>query len=320
MMQIFLYTLSFIIGLIFIIYGGNLLVKTALKISHITGIPEILIGATIVSLATTLPELTVTVLSSAGNLSDLAVGNAIGSVLFNLLFIIGICIFFSPQKVDKNNIKKNFYILFLTTLFLLILGIFNLHSFLTGIVLILTFIIFFIINIISANKKILIEGLEIHKTPVIKNPQKELFFVSLAFIIGATIITFGAKLLVTHGENIAHILNISEHIIGVTIVAIGTSLPELVTAINSIKLKSTNIAIGNTFGANILSTTLLIGTTSLMSGNLSIDKNITFIALPLILISLLLIYIPISKHGKTVKSQGLLLLIMFLIYYSSLFF
>lgn len=319
-MKIFLYILFFAIGLVFIIFGGNTLVKNALKISKITGIPEILIGATIVSLATTLPELTVTVFSSAGNLSDLAVGNAIGSVLFNLLFIIGICLFFSPQKVDAKNIKKNFYILLCTIIFLFILGVFNLYNIITGLILVLTFIIFFIINIIDANQKVLIEGLEIHKTEIIKNPKRELIKISLAFILGATFITFGAKLLVTHGENIAHVLGLSEHIIGVTIVAIGTSLPELVTAINSIKLKSTNIAVGNTFGANILSTTLLVGTTSMMSENLQVDNNITFIALPIILLSMLLIYIPIAKHGRTFKKQGLLLLTMFLIYYASLFF
>lgn len=319
-MKIFLYILFFIIGLIFIIFGGNMLVKNALKISKITGIPEILIGATIVSLATTLPELTVTVFSSAGNLSDLAVGNAIGSVLFNLLFIIGICIFFSPQKIDAKNIKKNFYILFATIIFLFIFGSINLLNVVTGLILAIAFVLFFIVNIFDANKKVLIEGLEIHQTPIIPHPKRELLKISFAFVLGATFVTFGAKLLVTHGENIAHILGLSEHIIGVTIVAIGTSLPELVTAINSIKLKSTNIAIGNTFGANILSTTLLVGTTSIMSGNLQMENNIIFIALPIILISMLLIYIPIAKYGRTFKKQGLLLLIMFIIYYSSLFF
>jgi len=319
-MKIFLYILFFIIGLIFIIFGGNMLVKNALKISKITGIPEILIGATIVSLATTLPELTVTVFSSAGNLSDLAVGNAIGSVLFNLLFIIGICIFFSPQKIDAKNIKKNFYILFATIIFLFIFGSMNLLNVVTGLILVIAFVLFFIVNIFDANKKVLIEGLEIHQTPIIPHPKRELLKISFAFVLGSTFVTFGAKLLVTHGENIAHILGLSEHIIGVTIVAIGTSLPELVTAINSIKLKSTNIAIGNTFGANILSTTLLVGTTSIMSGNLQMENNIIFIALPIILISMLLIYIPIAKYGRTFKKQGLLLLIMFIIYYSSLFF
>ena len=319
-MKIFLYILFFIIGLIFIIFGGNMLVKNALKISKITGIPEILIGATIVSLATTLPELPVTVFSSAGNLSDLAVGNAIGSVLFNLLFIIGICIFFSPQKIDAKNIKKNFYILFATIIFLFIFGSINLLNVVTGLILVIAFVLFFIVNIFDANKKVLIEGLEIHQTPIIPHPKRELLKISFAFVLGATFVTFGAKLLVSHGENIAHILGLSEHIIGVTIVAIGTSLPELVTAINSIKLKSTNIAIGNTFGANILSTTLLVGTTSIMSGNLQMENNIIFIALPIILISMLLIYIPIAKYGRTFKKQGLLLLIMFIIYYSSLFF
>lgn len=318
-MKALLFSLLFIIGLAFIIYGGNMLVRNALKISKITGIPEILIGATIVSLATTLPELSVTVFSSVGNLNDLAIGNAIGSVLFNLLFIIGLCVFFSPQKVDAKNIRKNFFILLFTCLYLLILGIFNFLNLFTGISLIVIFITFFVINIIDANRKIKIEGIQVQAVP--KNYKKQLVVVILAFMLGALFITVGAKMLVSSGENIAHLLGISEHIIGVTIVAMGTSLPELVTAINSIRLHSTNIAIGNTLGANILSSTLLVGTTTIMNGNtLHLEKNIIWIALPVIILSLLVLYIPIARKGKTNRIQGIILLTMFLIYYLTLLF
>lgn len=318
-MKVILYLLLFLIGLVFIIYGGNMLVRNALKISKITGIPEILIGATIVSLATTLPELSVTVFSSANNLNDLALGNAIGSVLFNLLFIIGLCVFFSPQKVDAKNIQKNFFILLSTCLYLFILGALNFLNLFTGLSLIVIFFTFFVINIIDANRKIKIEGIQIQAVP--KNYKKQLLIVVLAFILGAIFITLGAKLLVSNGENIAHYLGISEHIIGVTIVAMGTSLPELVTAINSIKLHSTNIAIGNTLGANILSSTLLVGTTTIMNGsNLIFESNITFIALPVIILSLLVLYIPIARKGKTNRIQGVILLTMFLIYYLTLLF
>ena len=124
-----------------------------------------------------------------------------------------------------------------------------------------------------------------------------------------------------NGSNLARILSISDHVIGVTIVAIGTSLPEVVTAISSIKHKCTSLAIGNTIGANILSSTLLVGTTAIISEKtLKFDSNITSFALPLLLVAMLLIYLPISKYNKTKKSQGIILLILSLIYYITLIF
>lgn len=319
-MELTLSLLLFIFGLIFIIIGGNILVKNAIKISKITGVSEIIIGATIVSLATTLPELSVTIFSSASNLNSIAVGNAIGSVIFNLTFILGLCLFFMPHKLKSRSIRLNFYLLSFCIVFLFILGLTNNLNAISGIFLLLLFVLYFSLNIYEAYKKVnaLNENVKIQKP--IKINKNSLIFVGFAFIVGAGIITFGAKLLVSNGERLASLCNISEHVIGVTIIAIGTSLPELVTAISSIKYKSTNIAVGNTLGANVLSTTLLIGTASIINKNLQFNMNILFLALPLILLSMFIIYIPVKKHQKTFKWQGIVLLLLFFIYYSTLFF
>lgn len=316
--MIFAVVSLFSLGLVFIIFGGNQLVKNALKISEITGVPEMMIGATIVSLATTLPELSVTVFSSMDNLIGIAVGNAVGSMMFNLTFIIGICILFYPQFCNKNNLRKNFYILLFSTISIFVFGVTSSISKIEGCVLLFVFITFFVSNIIDVTKKIKAEGI-VKVNKVID--KKRLLYVGLMFVIGSFFVFLGGKLLVDNGERIARLLNLSEHIIGVTIVAIGTSLPELVTGISSIKYKSTSLAIGNTIGANVLSSTLLIGATAVISKQpLTFDKNITFIALPILIISMLITYIPISKHNKTFRFQGVLLLLFSLIYYSSLFF
>ncbi len=317
-MHIFLTIMFFLCGLILIIIGGNVLVRNAIKISEITGIPEILVGATIVSLATTLPELSVTVFSSLDNVSSLAVGNAVGSIIFNLFFILGLCLFVSPQKVDTRNIKKNFYILFSTIVLLIIFGATNFLNIWTGFFLISICIYFFIMNIKNALKEIGKTEIVVYSIP--KNYKKQMFLIVLGFIFGSSTIALGAKALVIHGEALARLINLSEHVVGITFIAVGTSLPELVTAINGIRLKATNIAIGTTLGANILSTTLLLGTLSIINdGTLSFAPAITFFALPFILFSILIIYLPIAIKGKTFKSQGLILLILFILYYITLF-
>lgn len=317
-MILFFCILLFIIGLALIIIGGDILVKNSIKICKITGIPQILIGATILSLATTLPELCVTVFSSVGNLQSIAIGNAIGSVIFNLTFILGICLFFAPHKINRNSVTKNFLTLFFTIILIWIFALYNQLNKIFAIILLIIFICYFILNIIDANRRVLIENIRIEK--VEEKVFKKLIPVTICFIFGASLITTGAKLLVDNGERIAQFFNVSEHVIGVVFIAIGTSLPELVTAISSIRLKSTNLAIGNTFGANILATTLLLGTSAMMSSdNLIFNPNITYFAIPIILIAMLITYIPIYKKNQTFRWQGLGLLILFLIYYISVF-
>lgn len=321
-MEIFVTVLLIICGLVLIIYGGNLLVNNAVKISKLTGIPEAIIGATIVALATTLPELSVTVFSSMDNLNDMAIGNAIGSMLFNITFIIGICITFSPEYCNKKTIKKNFYILFLSIVFILIFGLTKGITKFEGWILIIVFIAYFVFNIFDVVKKVKIENFNMPIVKVVeKFDKKKLLAVAVAFIIGSFLVFFGGKLLVTNGSIMAKLLNLSDHIIGVTVVAIGTSLPEVVTSISSIKHKCTSLAIGNTIGANILSSTLLVGTTAIISKEtLFFDGNITNFALPLLLFAMLVIYIPISKHNKTNKRQGIVLLLLSIIYYITLIF
>ncbi len=306
--------LLFVVGLVIIIFGGNWLVSSAVKISDITGIPQALIGATIVSLATTLPELNVTIFSSIGNMSELAIGNAVGSIIFNLTFIVGIVLLFTKNKISKSSLGTNFYIMFFTIVALYIFGLFNIITKVVGMLLITVFLLFFVNNIIDANRKEAV--IETCKIVVPKEKVKSLWLVVLVFCISSFLVSLGAKLLVQNGAQIARLLSVSEHIIGVTIIAMGTSLPEVVTAISSIRQKSTSIAIGNTIGANILSGTLLVGLSAILEQNkLVMHDNIVHVALPMILISSLILYIPIAMNKKIYKVQGITLLALFVIYY-----
>lgn len=294
-----------------------MLVGSASKISDITGIPQSLIGATIVSLATTLPELNVVIFSSLGGHNSLAIGNSVGSIIFNLTFIVGIVLLFTKNNIKLADLGNNFFIMFGTIMLIYILSLFNVMNKIAGMILLCVFLLYFINNIIDANKKgVVIESIQSVPKPIYKAKKYKLCWVIICFCVSSFLVSLGAKLLVSNGERIARILNVSEHIIGVTIIAMGTSLPEVVTAITSIRQKNTGIAIGNTIGANILSSTLLLGISAILEPNkLVLHSNITNVALPLIMLSSVIIYIPIHQNKKQYRLQGLLLIILFVIYY-----
>lgn len=316
--------LSILVGLVIIIFSGNFLVNNAIILSRITKIPEVMIGATVVSLATTLPELSVTIFSSIENADSLAMGNAIGSMVFNLTFIIGLCIAFLPQEIDAKNSKKNFIFLFVCLSLLFVIGSFNCMNIFYGIVLLIMCGYYLFSNFLDAKKRVSVDSVRLLysrvSTEKVNFSKKDAFKALIKLIIGSALVLVGAKVLISGCLKLAGEIGISHHIVGVTLVAIGTSLPELVTAISAIRKKATSIAVGNIIGANVLSCTLLVGATSVMNGGyLSFDKNITFFALPICAISLLLLYLPIRKHNVTKRYQGILLLILGVIYYATVF-
>lgn len=316
--------LSISIGLVIIIFSGNFLVNNAIILSRITKIPEVMIGATVVSLATTLPELSVTIFSSIENADSLAMGNAIGSMVFNLTFIIGLCIAFLPQEIDAKNSKKNFIFLFVCLSLLFVIGSFNCMNIFYGIVLLIMCGYYLFSNFLDAKKRVSVDSVRLLysrvSTEKLNFSKKDAFKALIKLIIGSALVLVGAKVLISGCLKLAGEIGISHHIVGVTLVAIGTSLPELVTAISAIRKKATSIAVGNIIGANVLSCTLLVGATSVMNGGyLSFDKNITFFALPICAFSLLLLYLPIRKHNVTKRYQGILLLILGVIYYATVF-
>lgn len=297
------------------IYGGSILVDSSVNISRATGIPEMVIGATVVSIATTLPELLVTVYSCFNGLPDLAIGNAVGSMLFNLTLIVGLCISFLPQKIDYKNTLLNISFLFISSLLFYIFIADGDFSRWQGLILIGVFIVSLICNIISGKKKVVEVSVKIFS-----NQSKESIWKNIAlFILGTALVSVGANFLVKYGEILAKSIGVDEHVIGVTVIAIGTSLPDLVTAINSIKLKKTSIAIGNTIGANIINSTLLVGMSSQFSKQqITITPNVIYFAMPMLFASLLILFLPIAIKKRTYRWQGIFLLCITIGYYLTL--
>ncbi|MFA6867037.1 MAG: calcium/sodium antiporter [Clostridia bacterium] len=314
----------FIVGLLLIIKGGDWFVDGSIWIAKKTGIPSLIIGATIVSIGTTIPEICVSVFSviksfgvtdpiAKQGLFEMSIGNAIGSMMCNIGVILAVVLLVRPPKTKGFSFNwKALYLTLCSTLLVIFSFLDGKLGMIEGIILLSLFCIFIIANVFEADKHIKKYGNEIsieEKAIVDKqNPAKMIAML----VFGAAAIALGANLLVDKGQALALIIGIPTQIIAITFVAIGTSLPELVTAITSIKKKDANIGIGNIIGANIINCTLLLGLASTISGSLPIDHITKTVGIFIMLTLTIIVLIPPLIKNRTYRWQGVLLLCTYL--------
>ena len=308
-MEIFLAIVILIASFALIIFGGDKFVDSSVGIAKKLKVPTPIIGATLVSIGTTIPELLVTIFSGSSDASGLAVGNALGSIIFNSCLIGGMLLVFVCLTIKKNVLPAFILLIFSV----LITGIMSINQKIVlaeSIILLVLFAIFVSINFISAKKN---PEVQIQST----NKEKSVWFYILMFVISATMIGVGAYFMVDKAKFLAHMVNISDTIIGLTIVSFGTSLPELITSISAIRKKEAGLGLGNIIGSNIINCTLLIGITGLfnVSDGLPISKDTLFVSLPVALLATLLLLLPTIIKKKTYKWQGVCLLCVYALYY-----
>ena len=325
----------FIIGLILIIKGGDVFVDASIWISEISGIPKAIIGATVVSFATTLPEMIVSFFAAAQGSVDMAIGNAVGSVTANLGLILGIAIVCLGMTIRRKDYLLKTVLMIGASIVIVISGFSGELGIIPSIFLMIIFIIAMIENIRGARKHklngqdFLNESIEDSMDGVIDDYEtnepeiegklsinrKDLIANITKFILGAVGIILGAQLLVDNGSELARIFGVPERIIGVTIIAVGTSLPEFVTTITAIVKKEGALSIGNILGANIIDLTLILPICALISGQaLPISPQSAAIDLPACLIIAVLSLIPTLIFKKFYRIQGVLVLACYVIY------
>jgi len=307
-----------ILGIFLLIKGGDYVVEVCSRLASLTGINEVLIGATVISLATTLPELTITVLGMSQNSNDLVVGNAFGTILVNICLVLGLSLcFMSLKRVNRQTQSK----LLFMSIMVLILGILTILNFLNvyvGITFIIIFLFYFI-KTFNDIKKDLIRKENIDAENPVEKPKattQEKVISVIKFLVGMLLIFAGAQIVINCSEQISTKLNISASFIGIIFVGIGTSLPELITSIISIKSKRLNFALGNVIGANIINLTLLFGLAMITNNATTIALSLhdIFTMLPAVIISTLILAVPILIKKRTYKWQGYTLISLYAIY------
>lgn len=308
-MNIFVCILILILGLIVVIVGGNYLVDVSSKICKITNLSEMLVGATLTSFATTLPEITISILATLQDSASIIVGDGFGTIIVNNCLILGLSLTFSGLKrISKQNINR-IVIMLTACIFVGIFALFNFLNLYSGLLLISLFVIY----IIYSSKDIKLQSKNNEKNKEKLN-KKEIIILVLKFVAGMLFIFAGAQFIVNSTENLALKLNIDSHIIAATIVSLGTSIPELATCIISIRRKRINLAIGNIIGANTVVLSFLFGLCSILSGTsgLNVSTNAVISTLPIMLMSTFVIATPIVINRRTYKYQGYALLSLYL--------
>ncbi len=308
-MDIAIAVVLLVVALFLVVKGGDVFVSSSAVLAKKAHIPQIIFGATFMSLATTFSELLIGIISSVHGTTDLAVGNAVGSALCNIGLVMAIGICFMPSKIGGGGVLK-YYLLICATIFVTIIAFFDEVNIWQAWVMIAITILFFVFNYIDA------KNMETHNKGKVDDIQRPLWLAIILFVLGAAAIGGGAYLLVDKVEYLSRVIGISEQFVGLTVVAIGTSLPELVTVITSLKKKTPYLAMGNVVGSNILNLTLILGVSRLVAWNdgMPITNETAFVSLPLTLLFTLILILPILFKKRTYRWQGIVLLCLYVIY------
>ena len=312
--------LFLVVGISLLVKGADYFVDGSSSIALHFKISTLIIGLTIVAFGTGLPELAVSFSSMLADSGELVLSNVIGSNIINVLLILGICAIIHPITVEKTTVKRELPLLLVVSAVLfLILGksyfvtsapsVLNRVEGATLLMFFLVFIYFLFLMLKDSHDSFFKK----------KNIEKYGMGISILYVVlGAFGIIIGSNLVVRGATNIARLFNISERIIGLTIVALGTGLPELVTSVNAVKKGNYGLVIGNIVGSNIFNVSAVLGLSVVLFGN--IVFQITMLDLVTFLISSILLYYFSLNNYKLDRNEGYMFIFLFVLYYSFILF
>ena len=304
--------LLFIVGLLFLIKGGDWFVDGASGLARRFHLPELLIGATVVSIGTTLPEVMVSTMSALSGHGEIAYGNAIGSVICNAALIAAITIAVRPGKVDPKTLRTPVAFFFAAAaIYCFAAYVMGRFTRVMGLVMLAMFVAYMVVNVKQMKNAPAEE-------PAEETEEMPLSKTLLLLVVGAALIAVGANLLVDNGTLIAQALGVPESVIALTFMALGTSLPELVTAVTSLIKGHSDLSLGNIVGANVFNLVLVSGMSVTLAPFTIPQSNTLFgvnsslvLDLPVMLVVMLILTLPALLKGKLNRAQGILLLAVY---------
>ena len=309
----------FIIGLACLIKGGDWFVDGASALARKFNLPELLIGATVVSIGTTLPEVMVSTMSALSGHGEIAYGNAIGSVICNTALIAAITIAVHPGPADPKTLRVP------VTFFYIAAAIYCIAAYVMGrftrpmgLIMLAVFVCYMVVNVRSMKNSPQPEASEDDGAP---EEDMSMGKILMFLVLGAALIAVGANLLVENGTLIAQALGVPESVIALTFVALGTSLPELVTAITSLLKGHGALSLGNVIGANVFNLVLVSGV-SVTLAPFDVPKSAVFMGhnaslileIPVMLLVMTILTVPTLIRGKLTRAQGIILLAIYAVF------
>lgn len=308
-------------GLILLIIGGETVVKSSSRLAESFGVSPLVIGLTVVAFGTSAPELGVSLMATLEGSADLAVTNVVGSNIFNLAFILGVCALVAPLVVHLQLLKWDIPIAILATFILTLMCLDNVITKVESVGLVLSLIFYTVWLVRSSVKESKDFDVKLSTTKDLARSVKSRIYMFGLFSVGIAILVFGSKILVQGASDLALRAGVPESIIGLTLVAAGTSFPELISSIMATIRGNTDIAIGNVIGSNIFNILFILGSSTFFSENgLSISENVGNYDLP-VLLTLSVISFPLLLSGKKiVRWEGAFLLLFYIGYTGHLFY
>lgn len=289
-----------IFGFILLIKGSDTFVNSASEIAKKFKIPPIIIGLTVVAMGTSAPELSVSVTSSLAGLNDMSIANVVGSNIFNILIALGVCSTIGKLKISN---YKDVITLLFSCIGLLLFTLNGTLGMIEGILLLVAFTVY-ILSLIKQAKA--------NKEESEDEKQRNIFITVILGILGVTAIVIGGNMVVNSASEIALKLGMSENLVGLTIVALGTSLPEFVTSVMATKKGELSIAIGNIIGSNVFNILLILGVASLIS---PMAVSVVAICDVMFMVFTVALFIFLTVKEKELnKKSGILLIMMYIVY------
>ena len=298
--------LLFAAGLLCIIKGGDLFVDAASWIAEASGIPKFIIGATVVSFATTMPEMLVSVFAALQGNADIAVGNAVGSVTANVGLIMCVALICMECAMTRKQFGVKACLLLAAILALFGFTRDGQLSVLESVLILVIFVGFLVESLIAARQE---QGSELPAQEERPKIDKKTVLLNIGkFLLGAAGIVLGAQLLIDNGSALARMLGVPDAVIAATMIAIGTSLPELVTTLTAIKKKQASLSVGNIIGANIMDLTLIMPLCAVIQGKpMTVERQGMLLVMPACLIICAAALIPALVQGKFKRWIGYLI-------------
>lgn len=304
--SLFMVLLLFAAGLMCIIKGGDLFVDAASWIAEASGIPKFIIGATVVSFATTMPEMLVSVFAALQGNADIAVGNAVGSVTANVGLIMCVALICMECAMTRKQFGVKACLLLAAILALFGFTRDGQLSVLESVLILVIFVGFLVESLIAARQE---QGSELPAQEERPKIDKKTVLLNIGkFLLGAAGIVLGAQLLIDNGSALARMLGVPDAVIAATMIAIGTSLPELVTTLTAIKKKQASLSVGNIIGANIMDLTLIMPLCAVIQGKpMTVERQGMLLDIPACLIICAAALIPALVQGKFKRWIGYLI-------------
>ena len=315
-MELFITIVLFLLGIVLIVKGGDWFVDAASWMAAASGIPQFIIGATIVSVATTMPEVIVSTMAAAEGSTEMAIGNAIGSVTANTGLIMALSVIFLPAVIKRGQFAPKGLLMLASCVLLWVLCLNGSLSILESLLVLILFALFIFENVRSAKLE---TAAGTSETVEVDKGKKTIVKNIILFVVGAVCLVVGSDLLVDNGTKLAQMIGVSERVIAITMVAIGTSLPELVTAITAIVKKQSSMSVGNILGANIIDITVILPLCAFISGGAltitpgSLTQTV-YLDMPICVLEAAIAVVPTLIFKKFHKLQGILMLCVYIAY------